>query len=298
MQIIDKPLLKKYTTLGLGGTAQKEYILESFDDVEKVACFLNEDKLPHILLGGGSNVLIEDAEINAVLVRDLINSKEAVKVVKEDSEFVWIAVSSGVYLPLFIQFCAKNGFSGLEGLAGIPGRMGGALAMNAGAFGCSVVDVFDSATIFTPEYGIQKYYRNDLEFAYRHFSLKKENSYTINMNMTFKMLKKSSQEVQDTIRANFEKKKSSQPLREKTAGCAFKNPEGYAAGKLIQDVGLKGFKINDMGFSSIHANFLTNFANGRYVDAIELIELAQEKVMKEFNIYLQTEIKIINNNKL
>ncbi len=298
MQIIDKPSLKQYTTLGIGGVAQKEYLLEKIEDVEKLVKLLEEDKLPHLLLGGGSNMLIADGELDFVLVRDYIDAKKTVEIIKEDNDFAWLKVSSGTYLPIFTQFCAKNGFSGLEGLVGIPGRMGGALAMNAGAFSCEISNVFDSATIFTKEKGISTYKKEDVNFAYRHFSLRHENDYQINLDMTFKMQKKSPLLIQEQIKENFDKKKNSQPLREKTAGCAFKNPENTAAGKLIDEVGLKGYRLNDMGFSPIHANFLTNFSNGTFEDALSLIELAKQRVYESTGIQLQTEIKIIHSNLL
>ncbi len=297
MKINDKVNIKNYTTLGIGGIVQHEFILEEKNDVDALAQKLQEVKLPFILLGGGSNVLIQDNELDCVLIKDVIDSKKEIKIVKEDKDSVYLDVPSGVFLPLFVKFCEKHGFSGLEGLAGVPGRMGGALAMNAGAFSCQMQDIFISANIFSPNHGIKNYTYEECNFAYRHFSLKEDVDYKIHLSMLLKMKKSSSDKVSETTKQNFIKKKASQPLAEKTAGCAFKNPLNNAAGKLIDEVGLKGYRIGDMGFSSVHANFLTNYKNASYNNAIELIELAKEKVLSRFNIQLETEIRILSQTQ-
>ncbi len=297
MKIQDKVHIKNYTTLGIGGVVQTEFLLEERNDVEELAKKLQEIKLPFILLGGGSNVLIEDNELDCVLIKDVIGAKKEIEIVKEDNDFTYLQLSSGLFLPLFIKFCEKNGLSGLEGLAGVPGRMGGALAMNAGAFSQQMEDIFISAEIFSPNYGIKKYSKEECNFAYRHFSLKDKVDYKIHLSMLLKMKKSTQEQVSNKIKENFAKKKASQPIAEKTAGSAFKNPEGYAAGKLIQDVGLKGYKIGDMGFSSMHANFLTNYKNGSFAQAMELIELAKEKVYSAFDLRLETEIKILSTSQ-
>ncbi len=294
MKISDKVHIKSYTTLGIGGIVQQEFCLEEKKDVEALALHLQEIKLPFILLGGGSNVLIDDSELDCVLIKDVIDSKKPIEVVSEEKDTVLLKVSSGYFLPSFIKYCEKQGFSGLEGLAGVPGRMGGALAMNAGAFSCQMEDVFEKADIFSPEFGIKSYAKNDCNFAYRHFSLKQQAEYKIHLDMELRLKKSTPEQVSAKIKENFQKKKASQPLAEKTAGCAFKNPRGTAAGKLIEEVGLKGYRLNDMSFSSLHANFLVNHKNATFENAIELIELAKQKVFTAFNIVLETEIKILS----
>ncbi len=296
MQIFENSSLKTYTTLGIGGVVPKEYLLENIKDIEIVAHELEKDALAHILLGGGSNVLIDDKKHEKVLIRDLINSKKDIEIMKENDSHIWLKICSGMFLPLFINFCSKHGFSGLEGLSGIPGRMGGALSMNAGAFSTEISDVFEEATIFTPQKGLQVYTKEEVGFSYRHFSLNHEYTYSINADMTFRMQKKQSKEVKQKIEENFLKKKVSQPLSNKTAGCAFKNPKEAAAGKLIEEVGLKGYRKNDVGFSDIHANFLVNYKNATFEEALELINLAKIKVFQHANIQLDTEIKIIHSN--
>ncbi len=298
MQIIEKSSLKQYTSLRIGGIAQKEYLLEDINDVEQVAKFLEKDCLPHFLLGGGSNVLLDDKELDLIIVRDTIGSKEKVQIIKEDENFVYLQCYSGLYLPIFIQFCAKHGFSGLEGLIGVPGRMGGALAMNAGGFGCEIEQVFESASIFSKEFGLKTYNKHELHFAYRTFELLEKVSYFIIADMTLKLKKSTPEKVKESIQINLAKKKASQPISEKTAGSAFKNPSGNYAGKLIEEVGLKNFRINDIGFSQMHANFLVNYNNGTFSNAIEVLEIAKNKVYNETGIALQTEIKIISDKAL
>ncbi len=295
MKIINSPSLKKCTTLGIGGIAQKAYVLEHIEDIEKMARGLEQDKLPYILLGGGSNVLIEDGNLDIILIQDKINAKEEIQIIKEDKDFIWINVSSGKYLPLVVHFCVKHGFSGLEGLIGVPGRMGGALAMNAGAFNCQIVDVFESARIFSPNFGMKTYTKEELIFDYRFFSLKEKVDYAFHADMILKLKKSTPEKVKAQSQENFQKKKNSQPVKEKTAGSTFKNPSNIAAGKLLQDVQLKGYRINSVGFSDIHANFLVNYGNATYNDAMELINLAKERVLQNFNVELHTEVKIFRD---
>ncbi len=296
MQILENSHIAKYTTLKIGGIVAKEYLLEERDDLEKLASFLEEDKLSHILLGGGSNVLIDDKNLDCVLIKDVLNAKKDIEIIEDSKDYIIIKAYSGMYLPLFIQYCAKHGFSGLEGLAGIPGRIGGALAMNVGAFGNQVDKVFQSAEIFSPNFGLKEYTNEDVSFAYRHFSLKNSVDYSINYSLTVKLAKKFPEEVKNTIESNFSQKKLSQPLKEKTAGCAFKNPENNFAGKLLQEANMKGFKLKNMGFSDIHANFMVNYGNGTFSEAIELLELAKKKVFANSNIALEHEIKILSDN--
>ncbi len=294
MKITTKPSVKKLTTLNIGGIAQKEYLLEKKEDAEKLSELLYKDCLPFIFIGGGSNILVKDGSLECVLIRDMIGSKAPIEIIEEDEHYSYVLISSGVYLPLFISYCGRLGLSGLEGLTGIPGRMGGAVAMNAGAFSCQISDVFESAMIFSPEFGLKKYEKKDVNFGYRHFSLKEETSFFICTEMTFKMKRSFPDRVEQIIKENFAKKQLSQPLTQKTAGCAFKNPEGHSAGKLIQDAGLKDYRINDMGFNAMHANFLTNYAQGTYSDAMELLDLAKERVHEKFNIVLEREIKVLD----
>ncbi len=296
MQILENSHIAPYTSLKIGGKVAKEYLLEERDDLEKLAKFLEEDRLSHILIGGGSNVLIDDKNLNCILVRDKLETKKDIEIIEDTKDYIVIKAYSGMYLPLFIQYCAKHGFSGLEGLAGIPGRIGGALAMNVGAFGNQVDKVFESAQIFSPNFGLKEYRMEDVNFAYRHFKVKDSVDYSINYSLTVKLEKKSSKEVQEKIEENFKHKKESQPLKEKTAGCAFKNPDKEFAGRLLEEAGLKGYRLKHMAFSDIHANFMVNHGYGTFSEAIELLELAKEKVFAHSNIALEYEIKILSDN--
>ncbi len=298
MQIIEKAHIKNYTSLRIGGIVQKEYLLENIEDIEMLAQNLEKDKLAHFLLGGGSNVLIDDKELDLILIHDTIGAKEKIKVIKEDNNFVYLYCQSGLYLPLFLQFCAKHGLSGLEGLTGVPGRMGGALAMNAGAFGQEMQDIFVEAHIFTKEKGLAKYQAEELSFAYRSFKLNHSAEYFIIADMVLKLQKTTPAAVQERININFTKKKASQPIAAKTAGSAFKNPDGHFAGKLLEEAGLKNFRINDMGFSHMHANFLVNHKDGNFENAMEVLQIAKEKVYNQTGVLLEEEIKIISNKTL
>ncbi len=296
MKILNNSSIAQYTTLKIGGMVAKEYLLETKEDLEEMATLLDKDSLPHLLLGGGSNVLIDDKNLDLVLIRDTIDAKKEIEILEDTKDFVILKVSSGMYLPLFVQYCAKNGYSGLEGLTGIPGRMGGGLAMNIGAFNCQISDVFVEATIFSPNHGFKVYTRDDVEFAYRHFRVLDSLDYAMHADMTFKLLKTSKEAVKARIDECFMKKKASQPLKEKTAGCVFKNPTGDFAGRLLEEAGMKGFRLTNMGFSDIHASFMVNHGNGSYNEALDLLAIAKEKVLDTSGITLEFEIKILSDN--
>ena len=188
----------------------------------------------------------------------------------------------------------KRNLSGLESLIGVPGTLGGALVMNAGAFGGEISNYLKNVKIMNMKGKIKSYSPNDLNFAYRFSSFKK-NEFIISAEFTLK--KEDPRLIHEKRDSANMGRKSNQPLKFRSAGSVFKNPKKFAAGYLIDKVGLKGTKIGDAEISKHHANFFINNGKASSSDILNLIKLAKEKVKKEFNINLELEIKLIGFKK-
>jgi UDP-N-acetylmuramate dehydrogenase len=189
----------------------------------------------------------------------------------------------------------KRGLAGLEGLVGVPGRVGGAVAMNAGSYGCSTAPLMRSLTVFTPEHGLHETGPEGWNASYRHFSLKEPCSWYMSASVVLAMKQADPAELRRIMQENFLKKKSGQPVHEHTAGCVFKNPEGQSAGRLLDAAGMKGRRRGALYFSEMHANFLAHDTRcgvaGRSEDALALIAEARAAVQERFGVCLEMEVK-------
>ncbi len=295
MQIIYEPKFSERTTLRLGGKAIAELRLTEEEDIfalEKEHASLGGDIF---ILGGGSNLLVSDADLPLTIVRPLF--KFPPRIIKSAEEKVWISVGSGVRLPRFLGVCAKLGLSGLEGLCGIPGTVGGAIAMNAGSFGTQTCEHLESITIYSPVTGILQIKNENFSYGYRKFTidvLQGISTWFFVIDATFVLTQASMNGIKKKMFQDFFKKKSTQPVRAWSAGCVFKNPASdKAAGMLLERCGFKGKSRGGMAFSSVHANFLINEGKGSSAAAFELIEEAKESVKNAFGIGLEAEVKIV-----
>jgi UDP-N-acetylmuramate dehydrogenase len=184
--------------------------------------------------------------------------------------------------------------SGFEGLAGIPGTVGGAVAMNAGACGCETAPLLHSLRIWSPGTGLKNIFSGQWKFAYRYFGLTEIEEYFFILSASFCLTRASSNGIRQSMRLNYFKKKSTQPVLAWSAGCAFKNPSPeLAAGKLLDEAGFKGKRLGGMAFSPMHANFLVNEGTGSASAAFELLEQARETVRRRNGISLHLEIKVV-----
>ncbi len=295
MQIFFEPKLSEYTTLRLGGKAIAEVRLTELEDVEQLATKLKSLGGEIFVLGAGSNLLASDADLSLILLKPHFTF--APKLLKNERNKTWVQVGAGYRLPKFIAWCAKNSLSGLEGLSGIPGTIGGAIAMNAGSFGTETCPHLESITFYSPSTGIVKAKAEDFAYGYRKFSLDKKftiEKYFFIIDATFILTQAEMNGIKKKMVQDFFKKKSTQPVNAWSAGCVFKNPApDKAAGMLIQLCGLKGKKQGGMEFSPVHANFLVNTGKGTSEEAFHLIEEAKEKVHNKFGLVLETEVKIL-----
>ena len=238
-------------------------------------------------MGNGSNLLVKDGGIRGVVIKLTGLTNLEVK----DEE---IKADCGVMLKELSDKALENSLTGLEFACGIPGSVGGAVFMNAGAYNGEIKNVIKEAEVITSSGEIITLSKDELELGYRTSKVMKDNSIVI--NATFKLEKGNKEEIKETIDDLTQKREEKQPLEYPSAGSTFKRPEGYFAGKLIQDSGLKGYSIGGAAVSSKHSGFVINKGNATAKDILDLIAYIQEKVKKQFGVELHTEVRIIGED--
>lgn len=282
----------KRTTLRMGGTALAEIVFTHADDCVQLPDILDSIGGKPLVIGRGSNLLAKDGELPFVILNPAVTTDPVC--VDETDETVTVHVGAGYRLPRFLHWCAANGYAGLEGLAGVPGTVGGAVAMNAGSYGCEIVDCLDSVEVFIKNVGTAVFKKTDVVLQYRHFSIPTVNDQPVILSSSFRLYKTDSQKVKKVIDDNLTRKKATQPVAAHSAGCVFKNPaEGVSAGKLLDQCGFKGKIHGGVAFSPLHANFLINVNNGTSKEAFELLQMAQKTVLDASGYSLELEVKVI-----
>lgn len=280
--------LKKHTTYGIGGPADLMIFPKSKQDLIKVIEIINENKIQLTILGSGSNVLVSDNGIRGAV----ISLKNSLKQIEVDENILY--AECGTMLGKIVKHAVKNNLIGLENLNGVPGTLGGALIMNAGAWGGEISENLIHVEVINSKSEIQKIQKKDLNFSYRQSSFNKDD---ILLSAKFNLKKAD----KDIIKENFIEaqsgRKKSQPLNKRSAGSLFKNPKNNSAGKLLDEAGLKGFSIGDAKISEKHANFFINDGDATSKDMLMLIKKAHKKVKDKFNVNLSLEVKLMGFNE-
>lgn len=280
--------LKKHTTYGIGGSADLMIFPKSKQDLIKVIEIINENKIQLTILGSGSNVLVSDNGIRGAV----ISLKNSLKKIEVDDNILY--AECGTMLGKIVKHAVKNNLIGLENLNGVPGTLGGALIMNAGAWGGEISENLIHVEVINSKSEIQKIQKKDLNFSYRQSSFNKDD---ILLSAKFN-LKKADKEI---IKENFIEaqsgRKKSQPLNKRSAGSLFKNPKNNSAGKLLDEAGLKGYSVGDAKISEKHANFFINDGDATSKDMLMLIKKAHKEVKDKFNVNLSLEVKLMGFNE-
>ena len=287
--INENELMSKHTSYGIGGPASAYIIPKDRFDLSNILKFANKYSIPTYFIGSGSNLLVSDEGINGLV----LSPAKTLKRLEINSQY--IDAEAGVMLGKLVKETIKNNLTGLESLVGVPGTLGGALIMNAGAFGGEISNYLISVDVMKMNGDIYKYNAKDIHFSYRNSTFK-SNEFILSARFIL------NQENPDVIKdkRNFasQGRKTNQPLRFRSAGSVFKNTPKYAAGYLIDQAGLKGTRIGDAEISNHHANFFINHGKATAADIIALIELTTATVLKKFDVKLELEIKTIGfNNK-
>lgn len=286
-----EPSLSSLTTLRLGGRARVLIEPETVDDMarlgEKAATFGGE----LFFLGRGSNLLAREGELPLVLVS--MRSWNKIEIVGRKEEKILARAEAGAPLARLLRFCLGHGLSGLEGLIGIPGSVGGACAMNAGSFGSETGAALEKLEVWFKG-SVRTFSRGNFILGYRRLEIAKNADLPPICAAIFALTPRPKSVILQAMNLNFIKKKSGQPLGAWSAGCAFKNPpDAPSAGKLLERAGMRGKKLGGMVFSEKHANFLVNEGGGSSAAALDLLELAKERTAAESGVRLETEIRII-----
>ena len=283
-KIKENEMMAKHTYYGIGGPADAYITPQDRNDLSTILQYANKNSIPAYFIGSGSNLLVSDEGINGLV---LSPGKSFKHLEFNDCN---LFAESGVMLGRIVRESIKRNLSGLESLIGVPGTLGGALVMNAGAFGGEISNYLQSVDVMNMRGEIVSYTPKNLDFSYR-FSSFKTTEFIISANFILK------EEDANIIKKNKDHankgRKMNQPLKFRSAGSVFKNPKNFAAGYLIDKVGLKGTKIGDAEISTHHANFFINNGKASSSDILNLIYLAKERVKQEFNINLELEIKLI-----
>src|SRR5580700_414281 len=273
--------LSEKTSLGIGGTTD-ELLLRRLDTIPEVMRLLANEKVAYRFLGGGTNVLIDDGELPWIVLH-LPTSQPGMRV-EGNAAYVDAAADLGG----MVTFCAKRDLGGMEGLIGVPGSVGGALRMNAGAYGTQIGSYVREVELYRASTGKLEILRgDDIRFDYRHTSFAVED---VMLRVKLELPSKPFKEILALIKVCNEKRRASQPLNQKSAGCIFKNPPGGSAGRMIDELGLKGHRVGDAMVSDRHANFFVNVANASCADMLRLIDEVRERVRVSYGVELDNEV--------
>lgn len=278
--------LTEKTSLGIGGTTD-QLLLRRYETIPEVMRLLADSHIPHRFLGGGTNVLINDGELPWVVLH-LPAAHPGVKI-----EGNVALVDASADLGGTVTFCAKHDLGGMDGLIGVPGSIGGALRMNAGAYGTQIGSYVREIELYRAAKGEIETLRGDeIRFDYRHTSFAPED---VMLRVKLELPSKPYKEILAGIKVCNEKRRASQPLNQKSAGCIFKNPPGGSAGRMIDELGLKGHRVGDAMVSDRHANFFVNTANSSCADMLKLIDYVRERVRSSYGIELENEVIVWRN---
>jgi UDP-N-acetylmuramate dehydrogenase len=279
--------MSQYTTLRVGGNAEALCKVRNLKALREMTTFLRDEKVPYLVIGSGSNLLVRDKGLKGVVI--MLN--EAFTDIEDhSSEAPYIISGAGVSLYKLVHFCTEQGLAGVEFLAGIPGSLGGSVAMNAGSWGHEMKDIVGEVTILTSEGIVERRDRKRLVFSYRGLGLHAgEIILSAMLNLSFEH----STLIRERVGIFMQQRKERYHLDMPSAGSIFKNPEGDYAGRLIDDAGLKGKTIGGAMISPQHANIIVNKGNASSSDILALMNLAVDEVMNMFHIRLSPEIKVV-----
>ncbi len=286
-KVLKNVSLSKYTTYKVGGKAMGIVYPKNVDKLITLIKMLNRDKVKYKVLGNGSNLLFSDKEFDGIIIK-LTELSDI-----EFLEYNKIRVEAGYSLQKLSLLAAKKGLAGLEFAAGIPGTVGGAIYMNAGAYKSDMGYVVQSVRVLTPDYKIITLENKEMNFHYRSSFLQKNPGY-ICLDVIIKLQKGNKDMLNDVIKERRIRRCESQPLEYPSAGSVFRNPEGNFAGKLIEDLGLKGHRIGGAMVSEKHANFIINYDKATSSDIKNLIDYVHDRVLEEYNIDLKVEQEFVN----
>ncbi|MDJ0621342.1 MAG: UDP-N-acetylmuramate dehydrogenase [Desulfocapsaceae bacterium] len=280
--------LSAHTSFGIGGPVEALVKVMNVDELMQVMEFVSEHKISWRVIGRGTNILVNDKGFNGlalVLAGDFKDYS-----FDEYGETTDVKVGAGAALSRLSSLCIERGLAGIEFAMGIPGTVGGAVLMNAGAWGGAIADILQGVELVSAG-NIREYTREEVQFGYRSFNVAGDTQFIVT-SAVFRLSKADPQRLRQISMEYQHKRKKSQPPGRGCAGSIFKNPEGASAGRLIEECGLKGEKIGDAEVSTQHANFIVNKGQATAEDVLQLMEKIQEEVHRKHGVLLEPEVHV------
>ena len=290
----DEPMAK-HITFRVGGPAEWFVLADSVEKLQLLIQFCKEQNVPYYVIGNGSDLLVSDKGVDGVVIR-LAGEFEEISIKEIVNEGICnICAGAGVMLARLSMAAGKKGFTGLEFANGIPGTVGGAVLMNAGAYGGEIKETIVAADVLTKDGKICRMEKEELKLSYRHSFVMDSGDIVLRAYFTLKVRPKL--QIFATMESYKKARQAKQPLEYPSAGSTFKRPEGYFAGKLIQDAGLSGFRIGGAMVSEKHAGFVINYDHATATDIYELIGQIKATVKDKFQVELEPEVRFLGEFK-
>ena len=282
--------MSKHTTFKVGGPAECYIKIDDIEDLRNILKFAKNNYIKITVLGNGSNVLVLDKGIKGIVLNIRFNKMEMLNF---DGK-IYANIGAGVKISIFGHLLLKNEITGFEELSGIPGTIGGAVRMNAGAHGKEFKDIVNTVTCMDYDGNIKQFENKDMEFDYRRSMLKDKKYIVLEVGMRFE--KGTEKDIRQKMEEYTSYRKEKQPIEYPSAGSTFKRGSDYITAKLIDEAGLKGFSIGGAEVSEKHAGFIINKGNATAKDILELIEYVRNKIYEKYNKEIELEIEIIGEN--
>jgi UDP-N-acetylmuramate dehydrogenase len=277
--------MSSYSTFRVGGKAEAICFAHELPVLLELISYLDSETMPWTVIGKGSNVLVTDKGINGPVI---ILEGALADVNRADSNV--LSAGGGISNSEFLSYCIRQELSGMEFMAGIPGTIGGAVIMNAGAYGEEIEKRISKVSIVNAKGKVEEIDRSEICFEYRKTSIPEK---SVIYAVALKLEPGERVIIKEKIRGYMNKRKKTQPLDMPSCGSIFKNPEGYYAGRLIEECGLKGKQIGDAMISSKHANYIVNTGRARASEILELIDFIKNEVRSKTGVLLETEIRVV-----
>lgn len=283
--------MKKHTTVRVGGNVSCLVYPTTKEELIKVLKYAKENELKFYVIGNGSNLLVQDEDLDALIIQ-ISNRYSSIEFLDNEQ----VEVSAGMSLPKLATLLKNRNLTGLEFACGIPGTVGGAVRMNAGAYGSEMKNVVEKVTYLDEDLNICEIKNEDINFSYRYSCFKDKPKHVI-LSTVIRLEKGDYVEIETKMKEYSNLRRTKQPLEYPNFGSVFKRPEGYFVGKLVQDSDLKGYKIGGAQVSTKHTGFIVNVDNATCEDILNLIKHIQKVVLEKFNVELETEVEIIGGSK-
>ena len=284
---LDEPM-SKHTSFKTGGHAECYITAKTIEDIQNIFQYAKTNKIKLYIIGNGSNLLVSDKGVNGIVLKIVLDNISII----EQEESIIVKAGAGVKVMALAQELKKQGITGFEELAGIPGTIGGANYMNAGAYGKEIKDIIIETKVLNKETGKIETLKNEQQNLEYRNSIFKQNNYII-LETTMQLQKGNIQEIEQKMNEYLKQRKEKQPLEYPSAGSTFKRGDGFITAKLIDECGLKGYTIGGAQISEKHAGFIINKGNATSKDILDLIDYTKKKVFEKFGVQIEEEVEIL-----